>query len=45
MQDRTKHVPRVSEEFLKYKNRIHTGPGKIEDEIKQARQSRLEKYR
>lgn len=35
----------VKKEFLKYKNRINTGPGKIENDIKQARQSRLEKYR
>ncbi|UCD77548.1 MAG: AbrB/MazE/SpoVT family DNA-binding domain-containing protein [Desulfobacterales bacterium] len=35
----------VQKEFLKYKNRIHTGPGKIENDIKKARQSRLEKYR
>ena len=35
----------VQKEFLKYRNRIKTGPGKIEDDIKKARQHRLEKYR
>jgi AbrB family looped-hinge helix DNA binding protein len=35
----------VQKEFLKYRNRIKTGPGKIEDDIKQARQDRITKYR
>ena len=35
----------VQKEFLKYRNRIKTGPGKIEDDIKQARQHRIKKYR
>ncbi len=28
----------VQKKFLKYRNRIKTGPGKIEDDTKQARQ-------
>jgi AbrB family looped-hinge helix DNA binding protein len=35
----------LQKEFLKYRNRIKTGPGKIEDDIKQARQNRINKYR
>jgi len=35
----------VQKEFLKYRNRIKTDPGKIEDDIKQARQNRIKKYR
>ena len=35
----------VQKEFLKYRNRIITGAGKIEDDIKQARRKRLNKYR
>ena len=35
----------VQKEFLKYRNQIKTGAGKIEDDIKQARRHRLEKYR
>lgn len=35
----------VQKEFLKYRNRIKTGSGKIEDDIKQARQDRIAKYR
>ena len=35
----------VQKEFLKHRNSIKIGPGKIEDDIKQARQCRLEKYR
>jgi len=35
----------VQKKFLKYRNRIKTGPGKIEDDIKQARQDRITKYR
>jgi AbrB family looped-hinge helix DNA binding protein len=38
-------VLRVQKEFLKYRNRIKTGSGKIEDDIKKARQDRLVKYR
>ena len=43
VQDRTKHVPRVLK-GNSTKNRIKTGPGKIEDDIKQARQNRIKKY-
>ncbi len=35
----------VQKEFLKHRNRIKTGPGKIEDDIKKARQNRIAKYR
>ena len=35
----------VQKEFLKYRNQIKAGPGKIEDDIKLARQNRLKKYR
>jgi AbrB family looped-hinge helix DNA binding protein len=35
----------VQKNFLKYRNRIKTGPGKIDADIKQARQQRVEKYR
>jgi len=35
----------VQKEFLKYRNRIKTGSGKIEDDIKKARQDKLVKYR
>lgn len=35
----------VQKDFLKYRNRIKTGPGKIEDDIKLAHQNRLKKYR
>ena len=38
-------VLRVQKEFLKYRNRIKTGSGKIEDDIKKARQDKLVKYR
>jgi bifunctional DNA-binding transcriptional regulator/antitoxin component of YhaV-PrlF toxin-antitoxin module len=38
-------VLRVQKEFLKYRNQIKTGSGKIEDDIKKARQDRLVKYR
>jgi hypothetical protein len=31
--------------FLEYRNKIKTGPGKIEEDIKQARKHRLEKYK
>jgi AbrB family looped-hinge helix DNA binding protein len=34
----------VQKEFLKYRNRIKTGPGKIEEDIKQACNQRVEKY-
>jgi AbrB family looped-hinge helix DNA binding protein len=34
----------VQKDFLKYRNRIKTGPGKIEDDIKLAHQNRLKKY-
>jgi AbrB family looped-hinge helix DNA binding protein len=35
----------VQRKFLDYKNKIKTGPGKIEEDIKQARKQRVEKYR
>jgi AbrB family looped-hinge helix DNA binding protein len=35
----------VQKDFLKYRNRIKTGPGKIEDDIQLARQHRIKKYR
>jgi AbrB family looped-hinge helix DNA binding protein len=35
----------VKKRFLKYRNRIKTGPGKIEDDIKKVRQHRIAKYR
>jgi AbrB family looped-hinge helix DNA binding protein len=35
----------VQKKFLKYRNKIKTGPGIIEDDIKQARKQRVEKYR
>ncbi len=35
----------VQKKFLKYKNRIKTGRGKIEDDIKLARRQRVEQYR
>jgi AbrB family looped-hinge helix DNA binding protein len=35
----------VQKEFLKYRNRIKTGPGEIEDDIKLARQDRIKKHR
>ena len=35
----------VHKNFLKYRNRIKTGRGKIEDDIKLARKQRVEQYR
>jgi AbrB family looped-hinge helix DNA binding protein len=35
----------LQKKFLKYRNRIKTGPGKIEKDIHLARQQRLKKYR
>jgi AbrB family looped-hinge helix DNA binding protein len=35
----------VQKKFLKYRNRIKTGRGKIEDDIKLARRQRVEQYR
>ena len=35
----------VQKKFLDYRNKIKTGPGKIEEDIKQARKQRVEKYR
>jgi len=35
----------VQKKFLEYRNKIKTGPGKIADDIKQARKRRVEKYR
>jgi transposase len=43
VQDRTKYVPRVLKENST-KNRIKTDPGRIEDDIKQARQNRIKRY-
>ena len=34
----------VQKKFLKHRNRIKTGPGKIEDDVKLARQGRIAKY-
>jgi AbrB family looped-hinge helix DNA binding protein len=38
-------VQPVQKKFLEYRNKIKTGPGKIEEDIKQARKQRVEKYR
>jgi AbrB family looped-hinge helix DNA binding protein len=38
-------VSPVQKKFLKYRNRIKTGRGKIEDDIKLARKQRVEQYR
>ncbi len=38
-------VQPVQKKFLEYRNKIKTGPGKIEGDIKQARKQRVEKYR
>ena len=35
----------VQKKFLEYRNRIKTGPGRIEQDIKQAREQRVGKYR
>jgi len=35
----------VQKKFLEYRNKIKTGPGKTEEDIKQARKQRVEKYR
>ena len=35
----------VHKKFLEYRNKIKTGPGNIEEDIKQARKQRVEKYR
>ena len=35
----------VQKKFLEYRNKIKTGPGNIEEDIKQARKQRVEKYR
>jgi AbrB family looped-hinge helix DNA binding protein len=35
----------VQKKFLTYKNKIKTGPGKIEEDIKQARKQKVAKYR
>jgi len=35
----------VQKKFLEYRNKIKTGPGNIEEDIKQARRQRLKKYR
>jgi len=35
----------VQKKFLTYRNRIKTGPGKIENDIQKARQQRVKKYR
>jgi t-SNARE complex subunit (syntaxin) len=43
VQDRTKYVPRVLK-GNSAKNRIRTGPGRIEDDLKQARQNRIKRY-
>ncbi|MCP4629813.1 MAG: AbrB/MazE/SpoVT family DNA-binding domain-containing protein [bacterium] len=34
----------VQKKFLKYRNKIKTGPGKIGDDIKLAHQNRLKKF-
>jgi AbrB family looped-hinge helix DNA binding protein len=38
-------VSPVQKKFLNYRNRIKTGRGKIEDDIKLARKQRVEQYR
>jgi len=38
-------VQPVQKKFLEYRNKIKTGPGKVEEDIKQARKQRVEKYR
>ena len=35
----------VQKKFLEYRNKIKTGPGKIEEDIKQAHKLRVGKYR
>ena len=35
----------VQKKFLTYRNRIKTGPGNIENDIKKARKQRVKKYR
>ena len=35
----------VQKKFLQYRNRIKTGPGKIENDIDMARKQRVGKYR
>ena len=35
----------VQKKFLTYRNRIKTGPGKIENDIQKARRQRVKKYR
>ena len=44
LQNRTKYVPRALKENHT-KNRIKTGPGRIENDIKKARQNRIKKYK
>ena len=38
-------TPRMLREFVIYRNRIKTGPGKIGEDIKPARQQRMRRYR
>ena len=38
-------VQPAQKNFLEYRNKIKTGPGKIEEDIKQACKQRVEKYR
>ncbi len=35
----------AQKKFFDYRNKIKAGPGKIEEDIKQARRQRVEKYR
>ena len=35
----------VQKKFFEHRNKIKTGPGKIEKDIEQARKQRVEKYR
>lgn len=35
----------MKKRFLKYKDRVKTGPGKIDENIKLARKQRVKKYR
>lgn len=35
----------VQKKFFEYRNRIKTGPGKIDEDIKPARQQRVGRYR
>jgi hypothetical protein len=38
-------MPRMLREFIIYRSRVKTGPGKIDEDIKLARQQRMRRYR